>query len=361
MHRHHLQWRAILVDIKTWLRAVAAFVALVASAPDASAEPTACKLVPIDEWRVRADAATPIIDGVINGQSIDVLLDTGLTLREGAVLERAAARRLGIPISGDLSRSAAGIGGEADLSYARIDEIRIGQAKRRAWSVIVAGADHGHRGIFILGNQFFARVELEFDLANNAVRLFSSEGCRGKSLAYWTWASGVAAGAVPIWVTDGGQLSVEVGVNDATVRAVVDSGASTSLVDASVAARVGVTTASPGTKPGTCGRGAGRKLLETWVGQFESFTIGGEKISNPKLYFADMRRDTPTVASAFFQVAKYEMPEMLLGADFLRTHRVLISRPHGKMFFTYTGGTVFPTMSIDDPCGRSRPSSKAGN
>ena len=33
---------------------------------------------------------------------------------------------------------------------------------------------------------------------------------------------------------------------------------------------------------------------------------------------------------------------MLLGADFLRAHRVLIAHSQRKIYFTYAGGTVFP-------------------
>jgi len=36
-------------------------------------------------------------------------------------------------------------------------------------------------------------------------------------------------------------------------------------------------------------------------------------------------------------------PDMLLGADFLRSHRALIAHSQGKMYFEYVSGTVFPT------------------
>jgi len=39
---------------------------------------------------------------------------------------------------------------------------------------------------------------------------------------------------------------------------------------------------------------------------------------------------------------------MLLGADFLRAHRTLVSHSQRKMYFTYVGGPVFVT-------GRTKP------
>ena len=36
------------------------------------------------------------------------------------------------------------------------------------------------------------------------------------------------------------------------------------------------------------------------------------------------------------------VPRMVLGVDFLRAHRVYVARSQRKLYFTYTGGTVFP-------------------
>ena len=322
--------------------------ALFAGAPAClAAEPTQCKLIRIDEWRLKPHRLTPTLDGTINGKSIEVLLDTGMGLQQGALLERAAARRLGIPLSASLDRTFIGVGGEGSLSTAVVDEFRIGQATRRVWDVLVGGAEHGQQGFFIIGNRFFQKVELELDLAHDAVRLFQAEGCRGVSLAYW--AGGEPVNELPVWLNDAGVLTVEVRLNGKGLRAVVDSGAAISVVDTTVAASVGVTSQKEGTTPGGCLFGAGKQALDLWIGQFESFSIGGETIRNPNLHFADMRRDTPTIASAFFRIAKYETPEMLLGADFLRAHRVLISQ-NARMFFTYSGGPVFPTDHFRTPC-----------
>ena len=58
-------------------------------------------------------------------------------------------------------------------------------------------------------------------------------------------------------------------------------------------------------------------------------------IRNPTLHFGDMTRDHPFPD-------KSDIPDMLLGADFFRTHRVLIAYSQRKVYFAYAGGTVFP-------------------
>jgi hypothetical protein len=43
---------------------------------------------------------------------------------------------------------------------------------------------------------------------------------------------------------------------------------------------------------------------------------------------------------------------MLLGVDFLRAHRVLVAHNQRQMYFTYSGGTVFPARP-SKPCAPS--------
>jgi len=47
------------------------------------------------------------------------------------------------------------------------------------------------------------------------------------------------------------------------------------------------------------------------------------------------------------------VPDMLLGSDFLRAHRVLIAHSQRKMYFSYTGGTVFPEAP-GKPCSADK-------
>ena len=105
--------------------------------------------------------------------------------------------------------------------------------------------------------------------------------------------------------------------------AILDSGASTSLVPGKVAAAVGSTT-GPTATPAV---GVGGKVVEVRVSRFRSFAIGNEDV--PDIDIAVLDQDLP----------------MLIGADFLRSHRTLVSHSQRKMYFTYAGGPVFATGS----------------
>jgi predicted aspartyl protease len=307
-----------------------------ALAADAVAQAQKCKLARFAEWPVRPGYYRPVIDGAINGQKIGILLDTGAAV---SLVRRSSTARLGLTRyeTGDRLY---GIGGETAADYVHIDEFRIGPSVRKNWRVLVAGEhDFGDDVAVILGDDFFHQADIEFDLANNAVRLYETKDCDGVSLAYWTTEP---AGAVPL--DAGERIMLTVTVNGKPARALLDSGASGSVLGMVEAARLGVTPQSAGVIAAGCVIGAGRRVVDSWIGQFESFQIGNEIIRNPKLRFADMwRHTTYTETGSRLPTHFAGLPEMLLGADFLRAHRVLIAHSQRKMYFTYVGGTVFPT------------------
>lgn len=298
-----------------------------------------CRLIRIDEWSVLPDIPQPVLEGTINGRPIGVLIDTGMAGEEGALLERALARRLGVPVMPDPNRTAGGIGGETRVEIGLISEIRIGQAKRQNWRVLVAGEQQRDTGVFLIGNRFFKDHELEFDLSRQRVRLFKSEDCRGVSLAYWARSATEVPVKINKWIT------VKLLLNGTPVVAMLDSGAATTVIDTSVIARIGAASQLRTAPPGRCLRGFGKQAVQSQIGEFDTFAIGDELIRNPKIYFADLRKDVPRDRFLFFEIPVYELPEMILGADFLHAHRVLVSQPHGKLFFTYEGGTVFPIVA----------------
>jgi hypothetical protein len=90
----------------------------------------------------------------------------------------------------------------------------------------------------------------------------------------------------------------------------------------------------------------GPQTLDTSVGLFDTFTIGDETIRNPHIRVAQLGKHT-TAVYVGSRIAEPERnidtPDMLLGADFLRAHRVLIDNGARKMVFTYEGGPVFVT------------------
>lgn len=311
-----------------------------------------CSFVRIDEWSVRPGSRHLVVEGAANGQPIGIMLDTGAVR---SVILPSAARRLDLPRRQARNYRMFGVGGEVPVEVAQVESFSIGPTVRKGMHLIVAGARELAPGVdVILGDDFFHNVDVEFDLAHGVVRLFQAKDCDGVSLAYWTHDG---AGEVTIEAVHDAepQIIVPVKVNGGQMRALLDSGAASSVMMKGAAAAVGLTPDSPGVVPVSQGRGVGPKSVDAWVGPIETFTIGNENIRDTAIAFSDLFKDA-TYAEAGSRVSRPVggTEDMLLGLDFLRSHRVLIAHSQRKLFFSYIGGTVF------QPRGKLSPTDAPG-
>jgi predicted aspartyl protease len=313
-----------LIKHATFLAASVAIALAVTSIGARAA--SSCKLLQIDEWPVRLERNRVLVDGQINGQKIGVMLDTG-AMR--SLIPRSAADRLGLERR-QTPYMAQGVGGESYFDVVHLREFRIRQAVRNDWRVYITGEkDLGPNVGFILGEDFFAQADVEFDLAHNVVRLFQPKDCNGMSLAYWapSDASEIAIARIDDFHP---QIVLQVLVNGQPVKAQLDSGSSISVLNRSAAARLGVTPETAGVVPIGKATGIGPQAVDSWIAPFESVVIGDERIKDTAIAFADM----------YDSNAPHQHP-MLLGADFLIAHRVLVAHSQRKIYFTYNGGPVF--------------------
>lgn len=78
--------------------------------------------------------------------------------------------------------------------------------------------------------------------------------------------------------------------------------------------------------------------------------VGGETAHDVVLSVADMFEGTrATEIGSLLSHERDGLPLVLVGADFLKAHRVLLSRSHQMMFFTYAGtGPVFGAAAWRD-------------
>jgi len=341
--------RALVVALTTF--------AVGAAGSIASAASSGCKLVKVEDWPVRVQHNHVLVEGAINGQKVGVLLDTGASR---TVIFRAAAVRLGVPLSGSTNDRLFGIGGETKVDLALVDEFRVGQAAQKQLRILVAGEhDPGDDVGVLLGEDFFQRFDVEFDLAHNAVRLFQPQDCDRASLAYWERTGASEVGFESLDVNQP-QVILTVRINGEPLKALLDSGAGLSMLDKSDAERVGVTPDTPGVVVGLRGTCLGTNAVDVWIGPFLSFAIGDEMIRDTQIRFSDMYKDARYRTTGSNLAHKIQVSySMLLGADFLRSHRVLIAHSQRKVYFSYVGGPVFqlnrPATPANDSSAGERP------
>ena len=289
-----------------------------------------------------------ITDGAINGRQIAVLLDTGAMQ---TLVLRSAAERLDLTRWDVNGARMYGVGGESVVARTLVDEFRVGQFGRSNLQMIVAG-ERDFGADVLLGEDFFRQFDVEFDLAANRVRLYRAENCAATRLAYW---AGADVGQVEFDPARDGrpEIVLTVEVNGRPILALLDSGAARSILDRAEAAQVGIAPDTPGVVAAPARGGLGSHTIPSWIGSFKTFTIGNETIRDTEIAFADVFKGAAfTRIGSNIPVKVEGLPSMLLGCDFLRSHRVLIAHSQHRIYFTYNGGPVFARAR---PAGRAAP------
>lgn len=303
-------------------RAISLSLGMMALSAGAAAAQPACQLGKIAEMPVRMEGARPLVTVEVNGRPVTLLMDTGAFF---SALDRPAAAKLGIrlePLPTGLSVS--GAGGEAEFKLGRAQNFKVAGSSFTSVEFLVGGPSAGVTD-GLLGQNLLGRVDVEYDLANGVIRLFKLDGCKNANLAYWAAGKPVQQLRLDARSPLQPHLVTTVKVNGRNVKALLDTGASTTIVKQSFAERVGFDLADPKVTEGGVSRGVGRGGFETYVAPFESVEIGGEQIKNTRLRVADIQLGQ----------------DLVLGADFFLSHRIFVSNSLNTMFFTHNGGPVF--------------------
>jgi predicted aspartyl protease len=309
------------------LSVAAIFVTVVA--PPAHAR---CHVANVAAIPIAIDNNQLLARGAIDAHPVRVLIDTGSSM---SMIWRSAAERLGLRLIGAPRRRLFGLGGESRVDATFVEELRVATLTVKGWRFPVAG-DLPSSVDFILGEDFLSRDSVEFDVRHGVVRTMQTTGCTPAELPYWTKTYSMAdLIASP---RDAQAIRVNVVLNGHAVRALIDSGSSVSLIAKSVADSVGVHYVSTGAEV----VGIGKRSLQIWIADVQSFKLGDESINNTQLRVAQLGKyQTMVRIGSRIPVAAVPEPGMLLGMDFLRSHRILVDNATRKMVFTYEGGPVF--------------------
>jgi predicted aspartyl protease len=324
-----------------WLPQLLALSAATVLAAPASAR---CQMEHLAQIPVETDRNQLLTQGELDGHAVRVLIDTGATL---SLIWRPALARLGLRLTNGPRASLYGTGGETPVYGAFVKEFRVATFVSQNQRFPVAG-DRPAAMDFILAEDLLSQASVEFDLQHHAVRTMEPTGCTLAELPYWATTYSMAdLIASP---HDAQAIQVDVLLNGRSVRALIDSGASISVVSKSLIDALGIhyVSASGGIV------GFGRGALETWIADVQTFTLGDETIKNTQLRVAELSKFLRrTRLGSRLPVAVAGKADMLIGMDFLRAHRVLVDNSTRKMVFTYEGGPVF---ELRDPSESDTPS-----
>ncbi len=337
--------------LRNWVLAAVALSALAVSgfARPALAD---CKMLQVAELALDPHWYGAVADGQINGQPIKAMIDTGSSL---SMVSRSEAAKLDLafrPIGATLY----GIGGQHQAYGTTVKSLQIGQLFANNIGLVGSDTLTDPKIAMILGNDILSQFDVEFDLPDHVMRLFKPEGCSPVQLVYWNKPYSLA----PLLGTnrDSPSVRTSVSLNGQRIAAELDSGDGASVVDITVANRVGVvidTSIAAGAV-----HGLGQAPRPVSIGQFKSFAFGDEQIGNVRIQLinlvGDMQlTDQDTDTRIARSVSGDTEPMMLIGDDFLRTHRVLIANREHVIVFSYLGGSVFATPAEKKPAPDASP------
>jgi predicted aspartyl protease len=306
--------------------ALTALALLLPALSQAAGDAGSCKYVPVAKLTIEApEHRLPTVPGSINGKPATMLVDTGAS---ESMMVRAGAERLGLPLdpTGDYRSGV----GATWLYVTQVNDLSVGDSHTGRITVPVLG-DFSFKPDFdaIVGADFLLQADMEVSMASHYLQFFRASGCGDTFLAYWDrnameipfiGATGYSHGRKPL---------VAVELNGVKLTAILDTGAMSTTVKRRAAERAGVRVDAPGVRKGDGISGVGDDVLDSWVVDFKSFRIGDETVNNPQMLVSE---ESHAVDGG---------PDIILGDDFLRAHRVLFAMSQDRLYMSYLGGELF--------------------
>jgi clan AA aspartic protease (TIGR02281 family) len=321
---------------------VAAGVVAAASVVGATPPPT-CRLQQLGDLPLTIQDGELVVEAEVNGKPVHMIVDTGAAATS---LFRPSAAALGLDVKPVIEVTRLqfyGVGGKTDAGEARVATFRMGSLVARNQDMLVIGnqAPGGPQGL--LGAGFLMQADIEFDVSGGRLRFFRPKNCAGDQVVYWgkAYSSARMTGA-------SGDRAIElmVQVNGRSILAQMDTGSDYSTLTPAAAAKAGLTPWSDGMVKVGESHGVGPKAVPTYVGVFPTFAFGDETIHNARILIADLfGEDKEVELGSRIPSPFIDTPEMLLGADFFRAHRVYVALSQRKVYVSYVGGPVFHAPS----------------
>ena len=318
--------------VRWWRTLAVTSVALLAAA-NAHAQDAACRYVKLATLPVVFNNYRPTVIGAVNQQAAVMLVDTG-SYSTMLTMPGVARHELNASAYGR-SEKLLGANGESELKYARIESLSIGGVKGARQDMPVIGQMQGGDSIdALVGANFLFQADVELNLAKPEISFFQPLNCDKAFLAYWG-GDAYFVDAKRASATDRRPMFT-VQINGHDVDAIIDSGASSSVLDIKAAAAAGVSVDSPGVTRIGMSRGIGDNSVPNYLATFDTVTIGAETLRKARLFVSDLNGGYQGNAdTALFG------PKLLLGADFLKAHRVLFAVSQNRIYISYLGGEVF--------------------
>jgi len=290
--------------------AVMAAAALAFAAAARAEEP--CRLVRVASLEISLDRYNrPTVPAMIEGHPARVLVDTGGVF--SAIAPEWLAKN-GIK-SESLGGGAVYLWGGARLNaIARVRSFELGKLSTGHMSFAVLPPNYGDPDVAAsIGAEVLGAYDVDFDFAAGRLNLFRKNDC-AERVIYWTadmWA------VAPLRPTDDDHLVIDAQLDGKTLRAMIDTGASDSVLNLDRARGIfGWDSKTPLQSVAT----------DVYRFPFKALSFDAVEVHNPSLALVPDDR-------IGFSYSPREAP-LLLGMNVLRNLHVYVSYGQHKVYFT---------------------------
>jgi hypothetical protein len=280
----------------------------------------ACRVTPLATVPVDQIDGHILVNVQVNDVQATFVLDTGA---DRTLMGDDVVHRLGLARDGWVASTILGLGGYQQRPNALPRSLRLGGVTLRRRTLtgdtsvtvgpLPVATIAGRPIAGLLGRDFLSPFDLDIDLRSRTLTLNDVRGCDG---GFLPWAMPYAA--IPASLPIGAAMVVPVMVDGRPLRALLDTGASASLVTAAGMYRLGLTAEILAHDPGGNGAGVGPAPVYMHLHRFGELRVGPDVTRDPMLWVAPVHV-VPIV-------------DMLLGADWLRSRRVWISFATKQIF-----------------------------
>lgn len=279
----------------------------------------ACEVRPRARIPVTVTNGAILVEVMVNDRPARMILDTGA---QRSVVSKEVVPRLDLALDEWVATTTRGVGGVERHRNALPRTLSLGgvalerRTRTRDSSLTVGTLAAGLDGL--LGRDFLSLFDLDVDLPAGAVTLYDVAGC---TTGFLPWTRPYAA--LPVSNPAETALVVGVSLDGVALRALLDTGAGTTVLAAPGMARMGLGPEHLAASPGATASGLGPRRVTGWRHRFATLAIGAEVMAEPVLWVAPIRLAPIT--------------DMLLGADWLSTRRVWISYATRQVFVEHRG------------------------
>lgn len=288
-----------------------------------------CGLRPVAEVKVALTGNVPLMVVEANGQLATMVLDTGA---QRTLFTQKAVQRMGLKIDPKLAVTISGVGGSTQNRPAFATRFGIGGIALPDQRVLVLPYSlpviGGEEVDGLLGADVLGHYEVDLDLPHRRVGLYAGQPCAGEALPM--------PGEIVAFPSAGRareRMTVELRLDGAPMRGLLDTGAASTVVTLQAMERAGTPQAALAADREIALHGAGPNAARAWVHRFALLELAGERFARPVLQVTA----SPEAERDISLLAPEDEMDMIVGSDYLRSHRLWLAYARGKVFYQRPG------------------------